>query len=141
MTIDVTTMGVLAGSVGTVAGVIGGVLTARTKRGEREDSALARVLERRDEDCRKLTNDLSLARTEADLRGAQVGDLGARVEMLMEQVAEVRTLAAALDAKNDDCERRNAELARRVYRLEKRSTPPDMPAVPTMHEEVGGHER
>lgn len=86
---------------------------------------------------------LSAANTEIDLRGGQVGDLAARVEMLERRDAEREARVLKLDERNDDCERRNAALARRVYLLERsRVTPPnDTPAVmPTMHEEVGDHE-
>lgn len=79
---------------------------------------------------------LSAANTEVDLRGAQVGDLSARVELMAERFDD-------LVKRNDDCERRSADLARRVYRLERRTTPPgDTPAVllPVQHEEVGDHE-
>jgi len=141
--IDPTIVGVLAGAVGTVAGVLGKTFAARTARGEREDSALARVLERRDEDCRRLGDRLDQSRTESDLRGAQVGDLGARVEMLEARDAEREARVLKLDERNDDCERRNAALARRVFLLERNRVTPanDTPAVmPTQHEEVGGHE-
>jgi hypothetical protein len=86
---------------------------------------------------------LSAANTEIDLRGGQVGDLGARVELLEKRDAEREARVLKLDERNDDCERRNAALARRVYLLERNRVTPvnDTPAVmPFQHEEVGGHE-
>lgn len=123
--------------VGLVLGALGKAYTSRQDRGSKEDSALARVLERRDEDCRRLQDRLSAASTEVDMRGAQVGDLGARVDMLMEQMTEMRAdrerERELYERGMSECEARNAELTQRVFQLEqrvKRITPPgDTPAV------------
>lgn len=113
----------LIGLGGLVIGAVGKAYTSRQDRGTKEDSVLARVLERRDEDCRRLESRLSAAVSESDMRGAQVADLAVRVEHAMEQIA---TMQRGME----DCESRNAELAARVYRLERKSTPPgDTPAV------------
>lgn len=106
-------------------------------------AAIATLVEllRNEQTSHNFTRDrLSAANTEIDLRGGQVGDLAARVEMLEQRDAEREARVAKLDERNDDCERRNAQLSRRVYLLERsRSTPPnDTPAVmPLQHEEVG----
>lgn len=91
---------------------------------EKEQAAHARTRDR-----------LSQSQTESDMRGGQVGDLAARVEMFMAQVAELRSDMAVLDRKNDDCEQRNAKLAARVFALEgNRKTPAnDTPAVGGVH--------
>jgi chromosome segregation ATPase len=119
---------------GIVLGSLGKAYASRQDRGQKEDTALARVLERRDEDCRRLQDRLSAVTTESDMRGAQVADLAVRVEHALEQIA---TMQRGMD----DCEARNAALADRVWRLERKSTPPgDTPAVgvqkPIMSEAV-----
>jgi septal ring factor EnvC (AmiA/AmiB activator) len=131
---------------GLVVGAIGKAYAQRQDRGSKEDSALARVLERRDEDCRRLQDRLSAATTESDMRGAQVADLAVRVEHAMQQIATMQAERAEEREETSrsmaDCEKRNADLAARVFRLERKSTPPgDTPAVgiqkPVQHEEVG----
>jgi chromosome segregation ATPase len=127
----------LMGLGGIALGALGKAYASRQDRGSKEDSALARVLERRDEDCRRLQDRLSAAATEVDLRGAQVGDLSARVELIMEQMSEMRSERdrerEMYERGMDECEARNAELTQRVFQLEqrvKRITPPgDTPAV------------
>lgn len=139
----------LTGLVGIVAGVLGKSYAAK-RSADSSDTAtaigtLVRLLDREKDEHRVTRDRLSQSQTESDMRGAQVGDLSARVEMLTERVAELlgrmtEVLARVedLDAKNDDCERRNAALTTRVHKLERRNTPPDMTAVqPEMHEEVG----
>jgi DNA repair exonuclease SbcCD ATPase subunit len=130
------------GIVGITLGALGKAYTSRQDRSSKEDSALARVLERRDEDCRRLQDRLSAATTESDLRGAQVADLAVRVEHALEQVQEMRDEMADMRSRNEDCEKRNATLTARVFRLERHTTPPgDTPAVglrrPIQHEDVG----
>lgn len=145
MAVDAVTVNALIGVVGIALGVLGKAYASRQDRGTKEDSALARVLERRDEDYRKLAEKLSQATTEADMRGAQVADLAVRAEHAIQQVDELRAEMASVRSLNDDCERRYAKLTERVFRLERKTTPPgDTPAVgimrPISHEEVGGHE-
>lgn len=145
MAVDGVTITALTGAIGIVVGALGKAYTSRQDRGSKEDSALARVLERRDEDCRRLQDRLSVANTEADMRGAQVADLAVRAEHAIQQVEELRSEMVSVRSLNDDCERRYARLTERVFRLERRTTPPgDTPAVglirPISHEEVGGHE-
>lgn len=95
-------------------------------------ATMVRLLER-EQDAHARTRDrLSATNTEVDLRGAQVGDLSARVELMIEEmqrtaaeIAGLRAEVADLRKVNDDCERRNATLAQRVYHLERKRTPPD----------------
>lgn len=86
-------------------------------------ATMVRLLER-EQDAHTHTRDrLSACNTEVDLRGAQVGDLGARVEMLEARDIEREKRMAKLDERNDACERQNAELTRRVHSLERKTTP------------------
>jgi len=130
------------GVIGIALGALGKAYTSRQDRGSKEDSALARVLERRDEDCRRLQDRLSAATSESDMRGAQVADLAVRAETAIERVNEMSAEMAHVRAANEDCEKRYATLTARVFRLERKTTPPgDTPAVgltrPASHEEVG----
>jgi chromosome segregation ATPase len=153
MTIDAASVGMIAGAVG----ALGGWLTARTKRGEREDSAIARVLERRDEDCRRLTDRLATAQSEAQLHAGQIGDLAARAEAAIARCEEYADRVEKLEAENDECRSENRDLKARVSKLERERNPAnvtpayDTPAVPPrpqqlrppplppMHESVGGY--
>ncbi len=142
-----TTLGIICGAAGTIAGTLGTVLVARTRRGEREDSALARVLERRDEDCRKLGERLDVARTGEQLAVAQAATFAAQVEALTQRFDDVERRLEESEAKNDACEQRSAKLTTRVHALEMKLraegfTPPnDTPAVPALVKTPGAYAR
>ncbi len=107
-------------------------------------ATMVRLLEREQDSHSRTRDRLSATNTEVDLRGAQVGDLSARVELMIEEmqrthaeIAAMRTEVAELRRLNDDCERRNATLAQRVYHLERKRTPPaDTEAISDSSERV-----
>jgi septal ring factor EnvC (AmiA/AmiB activator) len=106
-------------------------------------ATMVRLLER-EQDAHNHTRDrLSQANTEIDLRGGQVGDIGARFETLTERFEELREEMREVRKDRDDCRADNERLERRIAVLEKRDTPDSTPRPilrPVQHEAVGGHE-
>jgi chromosome segregation ATPase len=170
---DIGLVGAFIG-VGGIGGVLGYVLRLyATKRAhdskdhaidasvvQRRDDTLARVLERRDEDCRRLSEDnrrlgerYDQARTALELQAGQVGDLAARAEAAIARCEEYAERVEKLETENDECRSENRDLKARVTKLEKERNPAnvtpayDTPAVkrtapvlpPPMHESVGGY--
>lgn len=131
MNVDPVTANVLVGVLGAAVGVIGKTALARTARGSAEDTALARVLERVLDDARRLQDRLDQSHTSETLATGQVGDLGARVEMLEERDRVREAEIAELREKNEECEQARNSLTRRVYKLETKGVTPhnDTPAV------------
>lgn len=151
-------VGGLSGAVGTVAGVVGKTLVARSQRGAQMDNLMAQIVhaeqtahaQTRAEHART-RDELSQARTSEQLLSGQVGDLAARVELMedrdKQREAEHAERELAAERRNDECEERVAALTARVRKLERHGvTPPGgTPAVessdrirpPVMSESVG----
>jgi hypothetical protein len=179
--IDVGTLIAALGGTGTLAGLGGFALKAYASKRtfDAKEHAADRALERashqasldaaqrhaatvlellnREQAAHLRTHDrLSAAQTEIALRESQVGDLGARVDLMEPQVKEALERASRSETANAECEERARRLASRVAALELQRgrpiTPPnDTPAVqkrpdgilppplPPMHESVGGY--
>lgn len=151
-------VGTISGAAGTIAGVIGKALVARSQRGAQMDNLMAQIVHAEQQahaqtraEHARTREELTQSHVSEQLLSGQVGDLGARVELLefrdKQREAEHAERESAAERRNIECEERVAALTARVRKLERHGvTPPGgTPAVessdrirpPVMSESVG----
>ena len=145
------------GGGGAAGSVITRLYSRKRQSDERRDDILVRMLER-EQTAHAETRDRERQAMQAGVQPqVDLAEVKAQLDSVTDRLAEVVQ-------RGEDCDKRNAELTRRVFRLENRLTPANgTPAIreetgprptvrettqrgmllppPIMSESVGGHER